>query len=88
MSAWRALVRSLHVSGPSNGRWIDSRTACKARDMGLIERDDDARWVLTPFGVEWCDGRVELVGWRGGRRWVATWLRALPQGVSLQPPEK
>lgn len=84
MSAWRLVVMEIHRFGPMQGDAAHSSSLQNARVLGLIEHDEKHRWQLTPLGLEYCEGRVVQVEVRpGGRRFVATWLRSLPQGISI-----
>lgn len=84
MSAWRVVVKEIQRHGPMHGTVLLSRELHEAHVLKLIAHDDRKRWALTPLGRDWCEGRVATVQVRpGGRRFVATWLRALPQGLSM-----
>ncbi len=84
MSAWRALVDEIHRHGPIHGTRIIRAEVFAARRLGLIGYDAEQRWTLTELGLDFCEGRVVQLEERpGGRRFVATWLRALPRNLSL-----
>lgn len=99
MAAWRLAVRALYELGPSTSAEVElhlrgdidgSHALCTAKGLGLVESPGNAGgnfypWHLTPLGVDWCEGRVTQAEVRpGGRRWVATWLSALPRGLTLR----
>lgn len=94
MSAWRLVVQELHVAGGSKrvGRMHAPAAALEiARQMGLVARPGvrgRAAWtvpaLLTPFGVDFAEGRVQKVDNRLGRRWQATWLAALPRANEVR----
>lgn len=84
MSAWRLVVKEIHQRGPIRGTAGQSPSLRSARLNGLIEHNADGEWCLTPLGLDVAENRVKPVQLRpGGRRFVATWLRALPRGLSL-----
>lgn len=84
MSAWRLLIREIHLHGPMHGTVAQSSEIYRAQKLGLIEHDEARRWRLTPLGIQVCEGSVTQIWWRpGGHRWVATWLRALPRGLRI-----
>ena len=75
----------------------------RAKELGLMVCTTNSRgstcrgrWKLTPRGIDWCEGRIELVcprtgpsGQAGrkagsGMRPVATWLKALPRAGEIQ----
>jgi hypothetical protein len=98
MSAWRIVVRSLYEMGPATSGMVELHTGGTnawialrdARVIGLVsspeKKDGTGLWSLTPIGVDWCEGRVTSVSLRpGGRRWVSTWLSALPRGLRITP---
>jgi hypothetical protein len=89
MSAWRALVLDMYRSGlPLRGTTELSSSLTSARNIGVIAHGEPGMWVLTPLGVEYCEGRVVQLERRpGGRYFAATWLRSLPQGISLYSHE-
>lgn len=81
MSAWRMLVSRIHSQGPEIGSSAEGKAIQQAKNLGLIESGGLREpWELTRLGLDWCEGRVEQVESKpGGRRFVATWLMALPR---------
>lgn len=98
MAAWHLIVRTLYERGPLSTYMLstyvdgDVGSACnQAVVLGLLvpsARGGDNRgrkWQLTQRGVDLCEGRVDQVETRpGGRRWVSTWLSALPRDITLK----
>jgi hypothetical protein len=95
MSEWRLFVRAVAAAEPgepvpTNGRLSG---ALQAEALGLVRRSclqrkrrEQIHWLLTPLGREYVENRVEQTENKpGGRRWVATWLRALPVGTRIVP---
>ena len=75
----------------------------RAKELGLVENTvsgwgnaANGRWALTQRGIDWCEGRIELVCPKegpsekvgrkvgSGMRPVATWLKALPRAGEIQ----
>lgn len=84
MSAWRALIKEIAQHGPMRGTAAQSSELYRASLLGVIERCVDARWRLTPLGVDFLEGRVVQIEVRpGGRHFAATWLRSLPKNIRL-----
>lgn len=97
MAAWRLVVRALYELGPATscavslhagGGFNEHRALYVALTYGLVHSPGrNAQiplWCLTQLGVDWCEGRVTQIEVRpGGRRWVSTWLSALPRGLRL-----
>lgn len=91
MSAWRILLKELHDAG---GRQyaqrlsLDEAARRQLLRRGLATLDLDGRravYVITPLGHDVATGRVVLrppcyrLVKRRAWRWVATWLRPLPE---------
>ena len=69
----------------------------EARDIGMIVNTlrgtnghDGGRWAITPMGIDWAEGRIEVCRphWDRGstraHRPVATWLKALPRAGEIR----
>ena len=99
MSAWRALVRSLHATGkPAAFREEFDHTyyykafavaAKRAVHLGLMARAESGRWVLTVKGRDWVEGRCEVVttgGLKGPGPSIvrSTWLASLPKPEQIK----
>lgn len=91
MSNWKLIARELHAAGRPM-RWeemggFSRQDMQRARLMGVVQcvgYPGHYRWALTQVGRDWCEGRaVQQYSRPGGYQWVATWLRALPQGLRL-----
>lgn len=98
MSAWRLTLRTLgQLGGSATTAQIADVTIDSPRSalhqlmrLGLVEHDPAPKsapvvWRLTSRGRAWCEGRLEVVPWKGrptgGRprqRFVATWLASFP----------
>lgn len=98
MSGWRAFVVAL-VADPDEAKSprenFSSDAAPAAMRLGLVTRIAPGRYKPTDLGREFVAGRVTLVERTGtgshgrqGRFLAATWLRALPSGVTMdkRPP--
>lgn len=96
MSGWRLVVHDIAAAddGVANPAALghDYTSIHRAETLGLIGRvtnhvrthGQPTLYALTAFGIEFLEGRVVQAETRpGGRRWVATWLRSLPQGVRV-----
>jgi hypothetical protein len=90
MSAWRLALQQLHQAGGSAlpHDFGDEGGRCQLARMGLAVSPGrfvtDQPWRITPMGVEVAEGRLQrIVRRQAPSRWAATWLRALPVGVSL-----
>ena len=77
-----------------------SNATAEAQRMGLVRPvgrlaptscKSPVLWALTERGEAFCEGRLAQTkarqepGRTGGRKWVATWLAALPGGVAIRP---
>jgi hypothetical protein len=97
MSAWRIVVKNLYDAGGrgtaalAGGEFLTPYQAGNALESaakrGLVSNPGQrglTEWRLTQLGIDWCENRVTHVEKRpGGRRWVLTWLSALPRGIRL-----
>ena len=99
MSAWRALVRSLHATGkPAAFREEFDHTyyykafavaAKRAVALGFMARAESGRWVLTNKGRDWIEGRCEVVQHGKGKGpgpcvVRSTWLASLPKPEQIK----
>lgn len=98
MSAWKLIAKELYAAGhplaSTEFMHGSRRDAFEAAKRGIVQRANGTRaerggnaqtlWELTPLGREWCEGRAMPEYRRpGGYCWIATWLRALPQGLRI-----
>lgn len=97
MSAWMVAARAMYALGGSatSDELADALIVATAkaplhelRCLGLVDntgrRGSPGRWVLTPLGIDWCEGRVKQIEVKpGGRRFVSTWLASLPRGLRI-----
>ena len=96
MSSWRVFMRYLaEADGPMSTPSDAYAGAMDAERLGLAERvtnierrrGERTTWQPTQLGRDFLAGRVHQVATRpGGRRWAATWLRSLPQGLRIEQP--
>lgn len=100
MSGWRLLLIEL-AAGDGQPRCLSSDGWCwndinRAEEVGVIERCGDGPrgpghrvlHVISQTGRDFLENRVHQVESRpGGRRWVPTWLHALPRGLRIGVPE-
>jgi hypothetical protein len=97
MSGWLLAVREVYQAGgavPAGKLTCALHDINDARRWGALEkpgrrgRHRNLPVTITPLGVALCEGRVQKVDARLGRRWQATWLAALPRAneVRLTPP--
>jgi hypothetical protein len=101
MSQWRIDLQRLYaLGGSATTPEIDDASAenptnalYKAKEMGLVEgggrrgQSAPATWTLTKLGRDLIEGRVTPYNKRDGRkkRFAATWLSSLPQGIRIAP---
>jgi hypothetical protein len=87
MSGWLLAVREVYQAG---GVVPAGKLTCALHDINDARRGRHRNLpvTITPLGVALCEGRVQKVDARLGRRWQATWLAALPRAneVRLTPP--
>lgn len=95
MSAWRTLIQALYRTGKPAAHRKEFDTFPRLRDfdhaqaraqqLGFLARAESGRWVLTPLGRDYIEGRAALVprspggGVRGPIVVRATWLASLPR---------
>lgn len=99
MSTWRLVLRDVAAAGKpvTTGELSYRMDAFKvAERIGVIAsvpgRDRrcgrEVLWIPTAIGLAYLEGRVAQERVRpGGRRWVCTWLSALPSGLRIGTPE-
>lgn len=99
MSAWKLVARELYEAGrpmaSTEFLHVDRDALWRASRAGVVQQvsgsrkehgsSEPATFVLTPRGREWCEGRATPTKKdEHGFVWVATWLKALPQGLRVQ----
>jgi len=86
MSAWKLMARELHDKGGSvrysTVMWRRAELD-RLQALGLASctggKGHAKMFTLTPLGRDWCEGRAEAYGQRGGIKFQATWLASLPR---------
>ena len=96
MSAWRLLLRALAAEGEPRSpgsMHFPPENFTYAENLGVVKRVTnlsrqvgvETKYVVSDIGHDYLEGRVVQIETRpGGRRWAATWLRALPRGLTLK----